>query len=102
MNARPESTLLQRPSRGAARRLARALALDDFETLAHGYLPRPIFGYIAGASETSASARDNRAAFADYALLPRTLVDAPRATALSTAAAAAAPDRNSASACCGS
>ena len=75
MNSSPASKPLPRPGRGAARRLKRVLALDDFETLAHGYLPRPIFGYVAGASETGASARDNRAAFAEYAFLPRTLVN---------------------------
>lgn len=75
MNASSTMKTLPRPSRGAARRLKRALALDDFERLAHGYLPRPIFGYIAGASETNASARDNRAVFEEYAFLPRTLVN---------------------------
>lgn len=64
-----------RPGRAVNRRLAKALALDDFERLARGYLPRPIFGYVAGGSETNASLADNRAAFADYAFLPRMLVD---------------------------
>lgn len=75
MNASATSQPLPRPSLGAARRLKRALALEDFEKLAHGYLPRPIFGYIAGASETNASLHDNRAVFSEYAFLPSTLVN---------------------------
>jgi L-lactate dehydrogenase (cytochrome) len=71
---------LPRPSRGAARRLRQALALDDFEALAQTYLPRPIFGYIAGASETNSSLHDNRAAFRELAFLPRTLVNVSRRT----------------------
>jgi len=39
------------------------LALDDFEAAARRHLPRPIFGYVAGAAETNASRRDNRSAF---------------------------------------
>lgn len=38
-------------------------------------MPRPIFGYVAAASETGASLRDNRAAFAELAFRPRTLVN---------------------------
>lgn len=64
-----------RPGRGAARRLRRVLSLDDFETVARTFLPRPIFGYVAGGSETCASLRDNRTAFAEWAMLPTTLVD---------------------------
>lgn len=64
-----------RPSRAAARRLGRVLALDDFEAAAHSFLPRPIFGYVSGASETGAAMRDNRAAFDEWAMLPTTLVD---------------------------
>ena len=33
-------------------RLARILNLDDFETAARAYLPRPIFAYIVEAAET--------------------------------------------------
>jgi L-lactate dehydrogenase (cytochrome) len=49
--------------------------LDDFESLARRHLPRPLFGYIAGASETSAALRNNQAAFEAYALVPRVLRD---------------------------
>ncbi len=61
--------------RGVPRKLRKALALDDFEEMARRHLPRPIFGYVAGASETNASFEDNRAAFTEYAFRPRILVD---------------------------
>jgi L-lactate dehydrogenase (cytochrome) len=51
------------------------LCLDDFEPAARSYLPRPIFGYVAGAVETNASLEDNRIAFAEYGFLPRVLID---------------------------
>ena len=57
------------------KRLRSLLCLDDFETAARSYLPRPIFGYIAGAVETNWSLDDNRAAFAEFGFLPRMLVD---------------------------
>jgi L-lactate dehydrogenase (cytochrome) len=57
------------------KRLRSLLCLDDFETAARSYLPRPIFGYIAGAVETNWSLDDNRAAFAELGFLPRMLVD---------------------------
>jgi L-lactate dehydrogenase (cytochrome) len=56
-------------------RLRPVLCLDDFETAARKHLPRPIFGYIAGAVETNTSLRDNRAAFAEYGFRPRMLID---------------------------
>ena len=57
------------------RDLSQVLCLDDFEIKARRHLPRPLFGYIAGASETNASLRHNRAAFEAYALVPRILRD---------------------------
>jgi L-lactate dehydrogenase (cytochrome) len=62
------------PSAGP-RRLRRILSLDDFELAAKRHLPRPIFGFVAGAAETNATWRDNRAAFQDYGFVPRGLVD---------------------------
>ncbi len=59
----------------AARTLHRILALDDFEPAARRYLPRPLFGFIAGAAETDSALRGNRAAFAEHSFVPRTLVD---------------------------
>jgi L-lactate dehydrogenase (cytochrome) len=57
------------------RRLRMILALDDFEAPARRYLPRPMYGYVSGGAETNASLRANRAAFDDYAFVPRVLVD---------------------------
>lgn len=53
----------------------RFLSLDDFERAARRVLPRPLFGFVAGAAETDAALRDNRAAFAEYGFVPRALVD---------------------------
>ena len=53
------------------RSLRGIFALEDFEPVAKRRLPPPIFGYVAGAAETNASHDDNRAAFAEIALLPR-------------------------------
>jgi L-lactate dehydrogenase (cytochrome) len=63
------------PSWWEARRLARVFCLDDFEPVARRHLPRPIFGYVAGAAETDASYRDNRAVFAEYGFMHRVLLD---------------------------
>jgi len=59
----------------ATKRLRRLLSLDDFEAAARSYLPRPVFGYVAGAAESDWSLEDNRAAFAELGFLPRVLVD---------------------------
>ncbi len=66
-----------KPDRGACapRRLDDLLCLDDFEAAARKYLPRPIFGYMAGAAERNRSLRANRAAFEDFDFVPRVLVD---------------------------
>ena len=50
------------------------LALEDVEALARRHLPRPIFGYVAGASETNSSCRDNRTVFSEWGFRPRALV----------------------------
>ena len=57
------------------RRVASMLSLDDFEDAARRHLPRPLFGYIAGAAEDNRSLDDNRTAFDEYRFLPRVLVD---------------------------
>ncbi len=66
------------------KRLRRVLSLDDFETAARKHLPRPIFGYVAGAVETDWSLDDNRTAFAEYGFLPRMLVDVSQRTQSTT------------------
>ncbi|MGH8818942.1 MAG: alpha-hydroxy acid oxidase [Achromobacter pestifer] len=62
------------------RALARMLSLEDFEAAARRRLPRPIFGYVAGAAEDNQSLQDNRRAFAQYGFMPRVLVDVSRRT----------------------
>lgn len=60
---------------GPNRRLHGVLSLDDFEAQARRHLPKPLFGYIAGASETNASLSANRAAFEVYGFKPRVLTN---------------------------
>ena len=55
--------------------LQRYLALDDFEPASRRRLPRMIYGYVAGAVETGTAFANARAGYADYALVPRTLID---------------------------
>ena len=58
------------------RRLGRGfLCLDDFEAAARRLLPRPLFGYVAGATENNVSLRDNRAAFDELLFQPRVLAN---------------------------
>lgn len=56
------------------RRLSRILSLEDLEPAARRHLPRPLFGFVAGAAETNWSLRDNRAVFSEYGFRPRVLV----------------------------
>lgn len=67
----PAATPLPRPPAV----LRRMLSLHDFEDAARRRLPRPIFGYIAGAAEDNASLRDNREVFGEYAFATRVLRD---------------------------
>jgi L-lactate dehydrogenase (cytochrome) len=60
--------------------LSSILSLDDFERAARKHLPRPIFGYVAGAVEDNHSYRDNRAVFEEFAFMPRVLVDVSQRT----------------------
>lgn len=55
--------------------LRHMLSLHDFEGAARRRLPRPIFGYIAGAAEDGASLRDNREVFGEYGFVTRVLRD---------------------------
>lgn len=55
--------------------LAKFLSLDDFESAAQRLLPRPIFGYVQGATENNLSLRDNRRVFEEILFRPRVLVD---------------------------
>ena len=53
--------------------LRKFLSLRDFETAARRHLPNPLFEYIAGGAEDSASLHDNRAAFAELGFVTRVL-----------------------------
>jgi L-lactate dehydrogenase (cytochrome) len=55
--------------------MARYLSLDDFERVARRVLPRLFYGYISGAAETNAALDEARAAFTDWAFVPRVLAD---------------------------
>ncbi|TCI00847.1 alpha-hydroxy-acid oxidizing protein [Roseococcus sp. SYP-B2431] len=65
-------TLQSRAMSSIARR---ALCLDDFEELSRRRLPRPIFGYIAGATERNAALEDSASAYSEFHFLPRVLRD---------------------------
>ncbi|HEY4296912.1 MAG TPA: alpha-hydroxy acid oxidase [Paraburkholderia sp.] len=49
------------------------LALADFEPAAQRHLPRPLYGYIAGAAEDGRSFDENRRAFDAWSFVPRVL-----------------------------
>jgi L-lactate dehydrogenase (cytochrome) len=63
------------PEASLPRRLRRLLSLDNFEAAARRHLPRPIFGYVAGAAESNAPLNDNRAVFGELGFLQRVLTD---------------------------
>src|SRR5262252_3221492 len=71
---RPPPTA-ERPQSAVPRHLRRYLALSDFEATARRRLPRMLYGFISGATETDAALRDNRRAFAEYGFVPRVLND---------------------------
>lgn len=56
------------------------LSLLDFEEAARKRLPRPIYGYIAGAAEQNQSLRDNRSVFEEYGFSTRVLRDVSHRT----------------------
>ncbi len=56
-------------------RLRRYLSLEDFERAARRRLPRMLYGFVSGGVESDAALRDNRRSFAEYAFVPRVLVD---------------------------
>jgi len=62
----------------------RALCLDDFEALSRQYLPRPIFGYVAGATERNAALTDSARAFTEWGFLPRVLRDVSQRSTAAT------------------
>src|SRR5687767_4882470 len=79
----PTPPLSQRESAASPADVARAvpralqgiLNLDDFERAAASFLPRRIFTFVSSGAEDCAALRGNRAAYADYSLVPRVLRD---------------------------
>jgi L-lactate dehydrogenase (cytochrome) len=71
----PPPAVVTRTPRAVPRSLRGYLALDDFEPIARRRLPKMLYGYIAGATETDAALRDNRRAFEEYGFVPRVLND---------------------------
>ncbi|WP_211951131.1 alpha-hydroxy acid oxidase [Cupriavidus yeoncheonensis] len=75
----PSAAMPAKPAYGANRqihrRLRSILSLADFEAAAKSVLPRPIFGYIAGAAEDEKSLAANRTAFDAVRFRPKVLVD---------------------------
>ena len=66
------------------RNLRGIISLDDFEIPARRYIPRPIFGYVKSGSEREESLSANRAAYAEFALVPSPLVDTSKRTQSTT------------------
>lgn len=62
----------------------RALCLDDFEAMSRRHLPRPIFGYVAGATERNAALTDSARAFTEYGFVPRVLRDVSKRSTAAT------------------
>jgi L-lactate dehydrogenase (cytochrome) len=65
----------RRVDKSLPRNLRSMLALQDFEEPARRYLPKPMYGYVSGGTENNVSLRNNREAFDDYSLVPRSLVN---------------------------
>ena len=82
--AKPQAWGDRASAAAVPRRLRRVLSLDDFEAAGRRHLPRPVFGYVAGAVETDWSLADNRAAFAELGFVPRMLVDVSQRSAQTT------------------
>ncbi|QUX92335.1 alpha-hydroxy-acid oxidizing enzyme [Marinomonas sp. A3A] len=57
------------------RNLSHILCLDDFEEVARRHLPKPLFGYVSGATETNLSLRNNLMSFQEWNWIPHVLND---------------------------
>lgn len=62
------------------RRLRRILSLADFEAAARRHLPRSMYSFVSSGAEDNISLAGNRAAFREYGLVPRVLVDVSQRT----------------------
>jgi L-lactate dehydrogenase (cytochrome) len=86
--ARPANLRAAAPAPTSAkavpRRFRTLLALDDFERAARRHLPRMVYGFVSGASETGSALQQTRDGFGSIALLPRTMVDVSGRTTTTT------------------
>lgn len=73
-----EATSAYGVRKGLPKRLRKVLSLNDFEKMAQSHLPRPLFEYISGAAEDSASFIANRTAFSRYEFCPKVMIDVSR------------------------
>jgi L-lactate dehydrogenase (cytochrome) len=71
----PPPPTVKRAANAVPRAMRRYLSLDDFEATARRRLPKMLYGYISGATETDAALRDNRRAFEEHGFVPRVLKD---------------------------
>jgi len=71
----PPPATVTRGESAVPRHLRRYLTLDDFEPVARARLPKFLYGYVSGGTETDAAVRDNRKAFDEYGFVPRVLKD---------------------------
>lgn len=71
----PPPTAVQRAASTVPRAQQHYLTLADFEAVARRRLPKFLYGYIAGGTETNAAVADNRKAFEEYGFVPRVLND---------------------------
>jgi len=71
----PPPATVTRGESAVPRHLRRYLTLDDFEPVARDRLPKFLYGYVSGGTETDAAVRDNRKAFDEYGFVPRVLKD---------------------------
>ncbi len=69
------ATSVKRSAAATPYRFRDLLALDDFERHAKRFLPRMVYQYVSGSVETGSALRQSRAAYGDYAFLPRAMVD---------------------------
>lgn len=67
-----------------SRALRQCVNLEDFARIARKRLPRPIVGFFDGAAEDERTLARNRAAFGEWALLPRAMQDVTKVDASST------------------
>jgi len=70
-----KNTVVQAAPKSMPKSLEKVLCLNDFEQLAERMLPRPLFGFVAGAAEDNRSLKANFSAFEDFHFVPRVLVD---------------------------